>query len=365
MSPRPCEELTTVAEFLELGPDIDHRVLQGVDFRGNAIDWERYTFRDVVFLGCRFDDPSAVATVVEAGGVVFPRLPGLPYNPYRPSLYTWQELARPAEGPESITIDESIYQHFQASRDRLGIVEALAQRIHDHAMDDGLAEEIEGARMVGIMGGHGTRRDSTDFRRAAEIARGLTRAGYLVASGGGPGTMEAANLGAWLAPHEDRVLDEALRVLGDAPAYSDPGFEAAALHVLDLAPTGAQSVAIPTWFYGHEPSNLFATAIAKYFSNSLREDCLLAICLHGIVFCPGSAGTTQEIFQDAAQNHYGTFGRISPMVFVGTHRYVDDTSLWHTIRELASGKSYAELMTLTDDPAEVVRWIQAHPPLDP
>ena len=364
MSPRPCAELTTPAEFLQLGNDVRHRVLQGIDFRGHTIEWSNYTFHDVVFLGCRFDEPSATAAIVEAGGVVFPRLPNLPYDPYRSSLYSWQELGKPAlEG--STSIDEAIYRHFQASRGRVGIVEALAQRIHDHAMDDGLTEEIEGQRLVGIMGGHGTRRDSEDFRRAAEIARGLTRAGYLIASGGGPGTMEAANLGAWLAPHEDGLLDRALETLCVAPSYSDDGFEDAALEVLEFAPSGARSVAIPTWFYGHEPSNVFATAIAKYFSNSLREDCLLAICLHGIVFCPGSAGTTQEIFQDAAQNHYGTFGHISPMVFVGENRYVGETSLWQTIQELAAGRRYGELMTLTDDPAEVVRWIETHPPLDP
>ena len=73
---------------------------------------------------------------------------------------------------------------------------------------------------------------------------------------------------------------------------------------------------MPTWFYGHEPTNLFSVHVAKYFSNSIREDGLLAIAEHGIIFSPGSAGTTQEIFQDATQNHYATFGTISPMVFL-------------------------------------------------
>src|SRR5690606_40682509 len=58
--------------------------------------------------------------------------------------------------------------------------------------------------------------------------------------------------------------------------------------VLKKYPKGNENLAIPTWFYGHEPSNLFASSIAKYFSNSIREDTLLAICLYGIVFAPGS-----------------------------------------------------------------------------
>ena len=362
MSPRPCDELTTVAQFLELGHHVHDVVLQRVDFRGAGIDWSAYQFREVIFLGCLFDDGDAIAAAIAAGGVVFPRLPNLPYDPYRPSLYTWQELAKPTASKE-LQIDEAIYEHFQATRGHVGIVEALAQRIHDHAMDDALSEYIEGERLVGIMGGHGTRRDSDDFRRAALVARGLTRAGYMVASGGGPGTMEAANLGAWCAPHPDDTLDHAFELLARAPHYSDEAFVDAAMDVLEIAPTGARSLAIPTWFYGHEPSNVFATAIAKYFSNSLREDCLLAICLHGIVFCPGSAGTTQEIFQDAAQNHYATFGHISPMVFVGTRRYAEETSIWPTILQLSADQKYAEMMTLTDDPDSVVRWIDAHPPI--
>ena len=363
--PRPFDELTAIEEFLALGHDVHDVVLQGIDFRGADLDWSVYRFRETVFLGCHFANAGAPAEVVAAGGVIFPRLPDLPYDPYRPALYTWQELARPTEADASRPIDLAIYEHFQASRGRVGIVEALAQRIHDHAMDDALAEFIEGERLVGIMGGHGTPRDSDDFHRAARIARGLTRAGYLIASGGGPGTMEAANLGAWCAPHPDDVLEEAFERLARAPHYADDGFQEAALDVLELAPEGARSLAIPTWFYGHEPSNVFATAIAKYFSNSLREDCLLAICLHGIVFCPGSAGTTQEIFQDAAQNHYATFGHISPMVFVGTHRYSEETSIWQTLLQLSAGRRYADLMTLTDDPDEVVSWIERHPPILP
>ena len=50
-----------------------------------------------------------------------------------------------------------------------------------------------------------------------------------------------------------------------------------ALAVRDRCPGGRQSLGVPTWFYGHEPTNLFATHVAKYFANSIREDGLLAI----------------------------------------------------------------------------------------
>ena len=80
---------------------------------------------------------------------------------------------------------------------------------------------------------------------------------------------------------------------------------------------GGESLAIPTWVTAGEPISLFASHIAKYFSNSIREDGLLAVATAGIVFAPGGAGTMQEIFQDGAQNAYRLFGR-SPMAFLDT-----------------------------------------------
>ena len=89
--------------------------------------------------------------------------------------------------------------------------------------------------------------------------------------------MEAGNLGAWLAVHDDDNLEWAVDRLARCPYYRDDGYLDRGLEVRDRCPDGAESLAIPTWFYGHEPSNLFSTHVAKYFSNSLREDGLLAI----------------------------------------------------------------------------------------
>ena len=80
-----------------------------------------------------------------------------------------------------------------------------------------------------------------------------------------------------------------------------------------------QSLSIPTWHYGHEPTSPFATHIAKLFQNSIREDGLLTIARQGIVFTRGSAGTLQEVFQDAQQNFYASAsGLLQPDGVPGT-----------------------------------------------
>ena len=143
-------------------------------------------------------------------------------------------------------------------------------------------------------------------------------------TGGGPGTLEAANLGAWLAGHDDiQKIDQAITTLSKSDTFNGghpegspefgpavSAYMASAREVVERFEPSNQpvgiSLAVPTWFYGHEPSNLFASAIAKYFDNSIREEGLLAIATAGVIYAPGSAGTTQEIFQDLTQNHYAT-----------------------------------------------------------
>lgn len=283
--------------------------------------------------------------------------------PYRKHLYDWRELAEEIDG---VSNDLTIYNHFSKYRHHHDVVEMLYQRLHDHAIDDALYDLLnrnEEKKCIGMMGGHGTKRTHADFRMAARTSYMLSKAGYYIASGGGPGIMEAANLGAYMSSYDMTDLDHAMDIISGAPHYADDNFHELAVSVLSEYPNGQDSLAIPTWFYGHEPSNVFATSIAKYFSNSIREDTLLAISLHGVVYAPGSAGTTQEIFMDAAQNHYGTFGWISPMVFLGKHRYQEGTQLYRTLHSLAEGKTYQQYLHLTDDPDDALSFIIAHPPV--
>jgi predicted Rossmann-fold nucleotide-binding protein len=181
----------------------------------------------------------------------------------------------------------------------------------------------------------------------------------LATSGGGPGAMEATHLGAWFAERTDDELEDAIKMLGVAPLYK-PQHEwlDAAFQVVEKYPVASEekcmSLGIPTWLYGHEPPSCFALRIAKYFANSVREEGLLAIATGGVVFAPGSAGTIQEIFQDAAQNHYKSFGIASPMVFLGKEYWEIEKPVYPLITQLAAGLEYASLLSITDDVPDVV-----------
>jgi len=368
---KEIHEIDSLEAYLSREHQLRDCVVQGLNLGEVSADWDRVKVEGAVFLGCRFPSLAFQERMREGGALIFPRLPRLPYKPYRPELYTRQELTAGWTPEKDLSVDKRIYDHYEAKgRHRTHVLEALAQRLHDHAIDDALHDLLDGRtdgdgpkKVVAIMGGHGTPRTDPFFEKVVRISRDLTRKGYFIASGGGPGMMEAANLGAWLANGEDELLDKSMEILSAAPVYTDKDYFATANEVINLHPEGAASVAIPTWFYGHEPSNLFSRWIAKYFSNSLREDGLLAIARYGVIYTPGSAGTTQEIFMDAAQNHYGTFDFVSPMVFLGRDRFETQTGLFSTLKNLAQGRQYADLLGISDDPEEVVELIERLSPV--
>jgi len=261
---RKHKEIHDLQAFMSNGHSLRDATIQQIDFTKLDLNWGTFDLSGSVFLGCTFKS-SSYEKIVAAGGVIFPNIQGLPYQKYRSNLYTWQELYETAKSGNSVDLD--IYNHFSDSKYDPSLLESLCQRLHDHAIDDALRDYLKPdadgnykKKIVGVMGGHGTYRTDPFYKKTAIICQRLTKEGYLVASGGGPGIMEATNLGAYFGNYEEQA-------------------------------NGSESLAIPTWFYGHEPSNVFASHIAKYFSNSIREDTLLAICLHGILFSPGSAGT--------------------------------------------------------------------------
>ncbi|HEX9088701.1 MAG TPA: Rossmann fold nucleotide-binding protein [Arthrobacter sp.] len=334
---------------------------QSLDLRGRTAQLEAMNPQGGIFLGCTFDD--GVEDVLRSrGALIFPKLEAVPFNPYRARLYTPQELYQGiSESRYEDTPDAKVYQWSIRPGQRHRLDATLAAALHDHSIGDALEELTRsdlctGRTMVGVMGGHAAHRGSGVFEEAALLGRLLARDGRVVATGGGPGTMEAANLGAYLseAPEQDfrRALDDLAAVPGFRPSVSAWARSAAA--VVERHPEGTPSLGIPTWFYGHEPPNFFATHIAKYFANAIREAILLELCNGGIVFLPGSGGTVQEIFQDACENYYGTPETIMPMVLVGQEHWLRRYPAWPLLQSLAAGRRMESRIFLVDTVEEAL-----------
>lgn len=303
-----------------------------------------------MFLGCDFDD-EVEASLDARGAIVFPTLPDTPVDTYRSRLYTARELYGEGRYPASLDARTYAWTETDPGPDAL-----LAASLHDHAIDRALTSWVAGRRVVGVMGGHALRRGEPAYAEAARLGRLLARE-HTVATGGGPGAMEAANLGATLTGASETVLDEALSALAGVPDYRpDVGAWAArAFEVLEAVAGRTETLGVPTWHYGHEPPNVAATAIAKYVRNAVREAVLLEICHAGIVFLPGAAGTVQEVFQDACENYYADPASVAPMVLVGRRHWTETLPVWPLLERLAQDRDMAGHVHLVDDVEEAVQ----------
>ncbi len=287
-----------------------------------------------------------------------------PYCVTRKTLYDANELYEgfkiDDEDSYGKCFDGKVYQYYQfTGMQDPGANESLARSLHDHGIHAALRifmEEHDPQRWVGVMGGHAMLRTDRMFRDIAVLSKRLTEEGFIMLSGGGPGAMEATHLGAWMAGRTGEELDEAMAMLSPTPSFRDKGWLNSAFRVLKKYPQERYiSLGIPTWLYGHEPSTPFATHIAKFFDNSVREDNILTLAYGGLIYTPGSAGTMQEIFQEAVQNHYLSFGFASPMIFLGKEYWCTEMPVFPLLEQLMeTGKYQNLLLTLTDDLDEVV-----------
>ena len=358
--------------------------------------------------------------------LVLPPMPWVPFKPYRTTLYRPEELLGvfTTEDPQleklvyEASVDWKSYLTFADPADTKvftndSLDTVLARRLHDTSISDALHDLLSEVKerhkaakvggIVAIMGGHDMRRlektkgaatgtplgdedwegmsDDSVYTRVAFLAWRLTNLGYLLVSGGGPGAMEACNLGAYFAARSLEDLRKAIKKLEDFKEFKSgksvewliPAMKVRRDFPLDASMIAkCQSVGIPTWFYGHEPPNPFATHIAKYFENSVREEGLLAIATHGVIFAEGNAGTVQEIFQDACQNYYATYGTAAPMILFGQDywdpptmpSYVNDKrkKVMPLVRKLAEERGFTHRLIVTDSLREIVKTITGFKP---
>jgi predicted Rossmann-fold nucleotide-binding protein len=290
---------------------------------------------------------------------------GLPFDTYPKKLYDSKRLYEGYDWHDESTFenchDTQVYRHYIAQGKRGHEVrETLARALHDHFITHELYKMLDlydEKDVIGVMGGHAKRRDDPQYRQIVFLSKRLTEMGRLMVTGGGPGAMEAAHLGAWMAGRSEAEVNEAVDMLIPAPTYQDEGWLRRSFEVMERFPlqTEYHSLALPTWYYGHEPTAPFATDIAKYFDNSVREDGIVTIAKGGIIYTPGSAGTMQEIFQDAGQNHYESVGFASPMIFMGKDYYTNYMPAYTLLKDLSDRGVFKNmLLTISDDNDEII-----------
>lgn len=283
--------------------------------------------------------------------------------------------------------DFRVYRDFVSSGkiERASGRQAIVQSLHDGSIMQATRTFTAGKKIVAFMGGHKLKRDSDLYKEVALMAKHLTEKKYFIVTGGGPGAMEAAHLGALLADLHDAKVDEAIEELKAEPALpqglallvDENGkvnedllqqihrWLRPALAIAQKYERRSHSLGIPTWHYGQEPSSPFASHIAKYFQNSIREDGMLALANYGIIYVEGKAGTLQEIFQDAAQNYYETFGFASPMIFFKKKQWMEDLPVKPLLEKLFEGSDNEQkrkLLTYADNPSEVYAAIEGFSP---
>ena len=310
-----------------------------------------------LFLGCDLqrDDEESIRA---RGAVVFPSVPDVPVDTYRTTLYTPQELYGVAGYAHSLDAHVYAWSQREITRDA-----TLAQSLHDHSIGIALSTWTDRRSLVGVMGGHSAARDERTYLEGALMGRMLSQT-HTVATGGGPGAMEAVNLGGYLAPYDEEAVAEAVRLLSAVPSFvpSIGAWAEVAFAVRDRFPSGGDSLGIPTWHYGHEPPNPFASAVAKYFHNAQREAILLEICQAGIIFLPGAGGTVQEIFQDACENYYADESSIAPMVLVGRRYWTEELPAWPLLKALSRGRPMEEHVHLVDTVQDAAALVQRGTP---
>jgi uncharacterized protein (TIGR00730 family) len=172
---------------------------------------------------------------------------------------------------------------------------------------------------VSIFGSARTRADDPDYKAAQETAALLSKAGFAVITGGGPGIMEAANRGA---------------------------FEAGGLSI-------GCNIELPF----EQESNPYLTRGLKFKYFFVRKMMFVKYSLGFIIF-PGGFGTLDELFEALTLIQTKKI-RNFPVVLFGSHYW---SGLLNWIRDFAltQGKvteQDLQLLHVTDSAEEIVKFI--------
>jgi uncharacterized protein (TIGR00730 family) len=178
-----------------------------------------------------------------------------------------------------------------------------------------------GDRAVTVFGSARTHPDDPQYAAASEVGTLLAEAGFAVITGSGPGIMEAANKGAKLA--------------------------------------GGRSIGCNIELPFEQGANPYVDTVVNFRYFFVRKTMFIKYSVAFIVF-PGGFGTLDELFEAITLVQTGKISQF-PVILFGTH-YWAGLLRWLQARVLGEQKisdGDLELMTLTDDPKEVVKIVSA------
>jgi len=192
-------------------------------------------------------------------------------------------------------------------------------RIADEFREGFEAVERIGRPAVSIFGSARVREDHPAYREAREVARRLAEAGFAIATGGGPGVMEAANRGA-----------------RDAGGVS-VGF----------------NIELP-----HEQHENPYLDIELTFKHFYARKTMFVKAAEGFVIFEGGFGTLDELFESLTLIQTGKVLHFPVVLF--------DRGYWQPLADWIRGRLLPDgmispddldLLLLTDDPVEAVKTI--------
>ena len=322
--------------------------LRGLDLsdRGDSLTARSVT--GATFLGCTFAFGDA-ERVESAGGLVLSDISDSPVDVYRSELYTADELYNDRDYAQSL--DARAYAWSEGSPGPKG---RLAQSLHDHAIHSALADWVRDRHLVGVMGGHSVQRGGPAYAAAARLGHALGQQ-HVVATGGGPGSMEAANLGGSLSQRPRSELDEAALALAAVPSYH-PSVGAWAQSAVEVRPVHG-----PGRLSRH-PDVALRPRTTQRIRHSHREvfrerqpggDPAGSLrCRHPVP--AGRRWHRAGNLQDACENYYADESSVAPMVLVGEEYWTETLPAWPLLRSLARGRAMEGHVHLVDALDEAV-----------
>jgi len=339
--------LTEVETVLKNKQDSKKHVFIGLDF-SNSPYLEIIKTKDVnghSFWSCSF--PQGFANELRLKGAeVLDKDDSFPFESYRSNMYSQEEL---------IKVDTQIFN--KVSKKERNIRLERAKWLHDFTIREALLDFLKDKAVVSFFGGHAVKRASVDYKQIVLLAKRLAEEGFAIVSGGGPGVMEATNLGGYLAGRTIEEVEEAFQLIQQgSESYEKEFLNVSAAEVVTkrfgipkIEGNRFINIGIPTFEYGDEPFNRFSTYICKFFSKAVRHEVLIDITNGGAVFAPGSVGTRQEIFTYACKNH--EVSKPAPMIFLNK-QFWNGNGLYPLISNVES--DLLHLLLCTDDIDEIV-----------